>query len=182
MRKLAALLLLAASCAAEPLRHTDLARKGFEEWARSAAAGDAEKTLAGFTDAYKSEWLFERFKQGDLIIRKWRGELTGPARTQLDLWMGVSTRHGNGRQEPLTGAVLDHPSFAPMFRECFVLDAQLIKAMFNRMEIAQVYGDDQGVTVAVRSAPGAPVEMYEMVYERAGWKINNYKPPLGGGR
>lgn len=181
MRKVAALLLLAASCA-EPPKNTDIARKAFEEWARAAVAGDAEKTLAGFTDARKSEWLFERFLENDLIVRRWRGQMTGDARTQLDLWLGVAKRQGNGRDQPLTSIVLDHPSFAPMFREYFIQTAQGIKDSFSRMEIAQVYGDDQGVTVAVRSGPGSPTELYELVYERSGWRINNYKQPLNGGR
>lgn len=182
MRKLAVLLLLGASCAADPPKNTDLARKAFEEWARAAVAGDAEKTLAGLTDARKSEWLFERFLENDLIVRRWRGEMTGEARTQLDLWLGISKRHGNGREQPLPPIVLDHPSFAPMFREYFVLTAQGIKDVFSRMEVAQVFGDDQGVTVAVRSGPGSATELYELVYERSGWKINNYKPALNGGR
>ena len=181
MRKLAVLLLLAASCAEAP-KNTDIARKAFEDWARAAVAGDAEKTLAGFTDAKKSEWLFERFLENDLIVRKWRGELTGEPRTHLDLWLGVAKRHGNGRAEPLQSIVLDHPSFAQMFREYFVLTAHEIKASFSRMEIAQVFGDDQGVTVAVKSGPGTPTELYELIFERNGWKIHTYKQPLNGGR
>jgi hypothetical protein len=181
VRKFAVMLLLAASCAEAP-KNTEIARKAFEDWAKVASAGDAEKTLSGFTDAFKSEWLYDRFKLGDPITRKWRGELTGEPRTRLDLWLGIAAKQGNGRQSPLPSLVLEDPSFAPMFRECFLIDAQNIKSMFARMEIAQVYADDQGVTVAVRSGPGAPVEMYEMVYEHTGWKINNYRPPLNGGR
>jgi len=177
----AALMLLAVSCAEAP-KQTDFAKKSFEEWAKAAAAGDAEKTLAGFTDARKSEWLYERFLENDAIARRWRGELTGEARTHLDLWLGVSGKHGNGRTEPLQGIVLDHPSFAKMFREYFTLTANGIKAALSRVEVAQVYGDDSGVTVAVRSGPGTPTELYGLVYENNAWKIDTYRQPLNGGR
>jgi hypothetical protein len=182
VRKFAALLLLAASCAAEKPKDSQIARKAFEDWAKSAVSGDAEKTLAGFSDARKSEWLFDRFVENHLIVRKWRGELTGEARTHLDLWLGVSKRNGNGRDAPLQPIVLDHPSFAPMFREFFLLTAQGIKDSLSKLEIAQVYGDDSGVTVAVRAGPGAPTELYGLIFESGRWKIDTYRQPLNGGR
>ena len=177
----AALVLLAASCA-EPPKQTDFAKKAFEEWAKAAASGDADKTLAGFTDARKSEWLYDRFLENDAIARRWRGALTGEPRTHLDLWLGVSGKHGNGRTEPLNAIVLDHPTFGAMFREYFVLTAKGIRDALSRVEVSQVYGDDSGVTVAVRSGPGTPTELYGLVYENNAWKIDTYRQPLNGGR
>jgi hypothetical protein len=177
----AALVLLAVSCAETP-KQTDFARRAFEDWAKAAAAGDADKTLAGFTDARKSEWLYDRFLEKDAIARRWRAQLTGEARTHLDLWLGVSDRHGNGRQEPLLPVVLDHPSFAAMFREYFTLTARGIKDSLSKIQITQVYGDDSGVTVAVRSSPGGPTELYGLIYENSAWKIDTYRQPLNGGR
>ena len=170
----AALMLLAVSCA-QPPKQTDFAKKAFEDWAKAAADGDADRTLAGFTDARKSEWLYERFLENDAIARKWRAELTGTPRTHLDLWLGVSGRHGNGRAEPLQPIVLDHPSFVAMFREYFGLTAKGIKSKLSRVEVAEVYGDDSGVTVAVKTGPGTPTVLYGMVFEGNGWKIDTYK-------
>src|SRR4029453_11357007 len=85
VRKLAALFAFAAaSCAGPEL--SDGARKAFEEWAKAASSGDAEKTLAGFSDANKSAWLFDRLNENDPRTRRWRGDLTGTPRTALDLW------------------------------------------------------------------------------------------------
>jgi len=177
----AVLVLLAVSCAEGP-KQTDFAKKAFQDWAKAAASGDAVKTLAGFSDARKSEWLYERFLENDAIARRWRGSLTGEARTQLDLWLGVSGRHGNGRTEPLQPIVLDHPSFIAMFGEYFTLTARGIRDSLSRAEVAQVYGDDSGVTVAVKSGPGTPTELYGLIFENNGWKIDTYRQPLNGGR
>jgi hypothetical protein len=177
----AALVLLAVSCA-EPPKQTDFARRAFEAWAKAAASGDADKTLAGFSDARKSEWLYERFLENDAIARRWRADLTGEPRTHLDLWLGVAGKHGNGRAEPLQPIVLDHPSFAAMFRQYFALTAKGIRDLLSRAEIQQVYGDDSGVTVAVKAGPGTPTELYGLIYENNGWRIDTYRQPLNGGR
>jgi hypothetical protein len=179
VRKFSALLLvLAASCSTPEVKPTDNARKSFDAWAQAARSGDAEKTLAGFSDAKKSEWLYQLLEDNDPIARRWRGELTGTPRTQLDLWWGVSHKRGNGRDEILNAGVLYHPSFAKMFREYFMQTANSIRDQFSRLEIAQVYGDDSGITVAVKCVAGAPTELYGLVYERDGWKIDTYRQPL----
>jgi hypothetical protein len=178
VKKFAAVwLLVAAGCASPEPKQTEVARRTFEDWTKAAAAGDAEKTLAMFSDAKKSEWLFDLLEENDAIARRWRGELTGAARTDLDLWWGISHRNGNGR-EPLRASVLTHPSFIQMFREYFTRTAGAIKTQLSKLEVTNVYGDDTGITVAVRGGPGAPTELYGLVYERDGWKIDTYRQPL----
>jgi hypothetical protein len=177
VKRFFAVLLLAAGCATSEPKQTDIAKKTFEEWAKSAVAGDAEKTLAMLSDARKSEWLFERLEENDGIARRWRGELSGPVRTDLDLWWGISHRNGNGR-EPLRASVLTHPSFIQMFREYFMQSAGAIKTQFSKLEVTNIYGDDTGITVSVRCGVGAPTELYGLVYERDGWKIDTYRQPL----
>jgi hypothetical protein len=179
VKKLAALLLLTASCASEPTKQVDLARKQFEEWRSAAVAGDAEKTLAALSDAKKSEWLFELLEENDPRANRWRGELTGGPRTDLDLWWGVAHRTRSGR-EPLSAAVLYHPSFAALFREYFTLTASEIRRQMAKLEIIRVYGDDTGVTINVRQGAGARSEMYGLIYERDGWKIDTYSEGLTG--
>ena len=105
MKKFAALLLLVASCASEP-KNTDIARKAFEDWAKAAVAGDAEKTFSMLSDSNLADWLFNRLEENDPLARRWRGELTGRPRTDLDLWWGMSRKRGNGRAEPLASTVL----------------------------------------------------------------------------
>ena len=181
MRKFAVLLALAASCAAEP-KATDSAKRAFEEWAKAASAGDAEKTLSGFSDANKSQWLFDRLNENDPRAKRWRGDLTGEPRTALDLWWGQALKNGSGRNEPAPALVLSHPTFIALFRVFFTAEAKSIQTGLSRAEVTQTYGDDSGVTVLVKSGPGMPVEYYQMVYEGNSWKIDLYKPPQGGGK
>ena len=182
MRKLAVLLLLSASCASNADQQTDGARKAFEEWAQAASSGDAEKTLAGFSDGNKSQWLFDRLNENDPRTREWRGNLTGVARTHLDLWWGQALKNGNGRAEPLREVVLNHPTFIQLFREFYTMEMKSIQTNLSRAEVTQTYGDDSGVTVLVKSGPGKPIEYYQMIYEGNGWKIDLYRPPQAGGR
>jgi hypothetical protein len=170
-------LLFAAGCASQEVKQTDLARKSFMDWAKAAAAGDAEKTLAMLSDARKSEWLFQRLEEGDPAAARWRGELTGPPRTDLDLWWGVAHKTGNGR-EPLRSTVLYHPSFINLFREYFMQSVGAIKSQFSKLEITNAYGDDSGITVTVRCGAGAPTELYGLIFERDGWKVDTYRQPL----
>jgi hypothetical protein len=182
VRKLAVLFLLAASCAAEPPHHLDGARKAFEEWAKAASSGDAERTLAAFTDGNKSDWLYARLNENDPRSKRFRGELTGAPRTALDLWWGQAIRNGNGRDQPVSSLVLGDPSFVALFREYFTAEAKAIQTGLSRAEVTQAYGDATGVTVLVKSGPGMPIEYYQMIYEGNSWKIDLYKPPQPGGK
>ena len=178
MRRFSAVILLLASCSATEKKDIETVRQQFESWVKSAAAGDADKTLAMFSDAKKSEWLYDRLEENDPFARRWRGDLTGPARTDLDLWWGIAHTNRNGRTEPLRPSVLDHPTFRNLFKEYFVQTSGAIKAQFSKLEISNVYGDDTGITVAVKCGLGAPTELYGLVFEHDGWKIDSYRQPL----
>lgn len=185
MKKIAALLLaLLASCGGDdlisdesPTKRSDSARAAFENWVRAAVAGDAIRTFAMLSDGNKSGWLYDRLDEGDGSARRWRSELKGTARTDLDLWLGVAKRRGGGRDEPLPSSVLMDRSLQDLFVEFFVRTQEGIRVQMSRLQIAQVYGDDSGVTVAVRNGVGA-TELYGMVYERDGWKIDAHRQPL----
>jgi hypothetical protein len=156
------------------------AREAFESWVRAAVDGDAAKTFFMLSDGNKSNWVFDRLEEGDASARRWRGELTGTARTDLDLWWGVAKQRQSGRDEPLPSSVLLHPALAQLFTEFFVRTASGIKIQMSRLQIANIYGDDSGVTVAVRNGIGA-TELYGMIYERDGWKIDAHRQPLSQG-
>jgi len=160
---------------------TKSAREAFETWVRAAVEGNAEKTFAMLSDGNKSGWLFDRLEEGDVPARRWRSELTGTARTELDLWWGVARNRDSGRDEPLPSSVLMHPSLAQLFKEYFVRTQEGIRVQMSRVQIAQIYGDDSGVTVAVRNGVGA-TELYGMIYERDGWKIDAHRQPLSQGK
>lgn len=181
MRKLALLAVFAASCSTESLKMGDMARKEFEAWAKAAVSGDAEKTFAGCSDANLSEWLFKRLEENDAIVRRWRGQLTGRPRTDLDLWWGISRRNGNGRAEVVSQNVLRDPSFAQLFRNFYMLTLDDIRTQFSRMEISHVYGDDTGVTIVAKMGHGPPM-LVGLVFEDNRWKIDTTKEATGPGR
>lgn len=184
MKKILAPLFLAlASCSGSENADTmgaarsNSAREAFETWVKAAVKGDARTTFAMLSDGNKSGWIFDRLEEGDGSARRWRGELTGTARTELDLWWGVAKTRGSGREEPLPSSVITHPSLEQLFTEFFVRTQGGIQVQMSRLQVSQVYGDDSGVTVAVRNGQGA-TELYGMVYERDGWKIDAHRQPL----
>jgi len=188
VKKTVALLILgmlAASCASEPAnsKTTNIARESFEDWVRACVDGDWLKVFRGMSEAYKSAWLFDRLGESDLDARRWRGELSGQARTDLDLWLGVAKKHEDGREEPLPLSVLEHPTFATLFRDLFMRDWNSggIRIQMSRLQIAQVYSDDSGVTVVVKNGLNS-TELYGLANERGGWKIDGHRQPLMQGR
>jgi hypothetical protein len=185
LKKIAFLLLASlSSCGGDglisdssPTKRSDSARIAFENWVKAAVGGDGIRTFAMLSDANKSGWLYDRLEEGDGSSRRWRQELQGTARTDLDLWLGVAKKHGGGRDEPLPSSVLLDKSLQDLFTEFFMRTQEGIRVQMSRLQIAQVYGDDSGVTVAVRNGVGA-TELYGMVYERDGWKIDAHRQPL----
>jgi hypothetical protein len=178
MRKLAALLLLAASCAKDDKKENAVVRGAFEEWVKYNIDGNAEKSLEMLSDAKRSEWLYDRLEENDGLARRWRGELSGPARTDLDLWWGIAHQHKSGRADILKDSVLNHPSFIRLYRDYFAQNAALIRGQFSRLEILKVYADDTGITIVVKCGMGAPTELYGLTFERESWKIDSYAQPL----
>lgn len=185
MRKPVALALLAlvgASCSSsDTIDRKESARLGFEAWVRDCVNGDSTKVFHGMSDGNKSGWLFDRLEESDASARRWRGELTGQARTDLDLWLGVARRRGNGRDEPLPSSVLTHPSLDALFKELFMRTYDGIRLQMSRLQVSDVFSDDSGVTVSVKNGLGS-TELYGMVYERDGWKIDAHRQPLTQGR
>ena len=56
-------------------------------------------------------------------------------------------------------------------------DYGAIQLQMSRIQIAQVYSDDSGVTVAVKNGVNT-TELYGLIYERDGWKIDAHRQPL----
>jgi hypothetical protein len=180
VKKIVALLALGAiipSCSPTTVDRSAAAQEFFEDWVRACVKGDAPKVFHGMSDAYKSGWLFDRFEESDPATRRWRGELTGTARTDLDLWLGVSKQKGSGRESVLPPSVILDPSLTALFKEMFMKDLGGIQLQMSRIAIAKVYADDSGVTVAVKNGLNS-TELYGLVYERDGWKIDAHRQPL----
>jgi hypothetical protein len=178
VKRLAALLfLLPASCGPETKDTTVEAVKAFENWVRACVAGDGDTVFRGMSDGFKSGWLFDRLTEADPLARRWRGDLTGTARTDLDLWLGLAKKRNDGRQEPLPQTVLAHPSLLALFKDYFASEGRLRSEM-SRTAIGQAFADDTGVTVVVKNGAGS-TELYGLIAERDGWKVDAHREPLG---
>ena len=184
MKKAVVLVILGAlgmSCGPTKVDTAVQARGTFEDWVRACVAGQPIKVFAGMSDGYKSGWLYERLSESDTTTRRWRADLTGQARTDLDLWYGVAKKRDSGREEPLPTSVLIHPTLTALFSELFMRDYSGVQLQMSRLQIAKVYTDDTGVTVAVKNGLST-TELYGMVYERDGWKVDAHRQPLNPGR
>lgn len=171
---------LAAAC--EPFDPAETAHENtrqealhaFEEWRRAASQGRAEETFTRISDGLKSQWLFARLQEGDALARAWRGALAGAVRTDLDLWWEHCRRHPQERVELLPATVLGDPSLVKLWKDYFDQQATEVKFQMSRLEVVEAYVDPTGVSILVRNAYGRQ-EMYELVPEGGGWRINHHR-------
>jgi hypothetical protein len=180
IRYLASALLLFAlpGCAGGPPSVEEAALAEFKAWVAASAEGKAEESFQGLSDSYASEWLFEMSAGNDRIFRDWRGGLTGTVRTDLDIWIEhcKKTRARTGRADRAPGTVLQHPALVALWKSYFAVNAKAVALQMSRLEVLKAYGDDTGVTIAVRGV-SQKTELYGLVYDRGGWKIDNYRQP-----
>ncbi len=188
MRHFAAMGLLLAlpSCSPAEPTQVETARAAFQDWMKALAEADSARTFRMMSDANKSQWLYERLEENDPPARRWRGDMSergkadpkaAIARTDLDLWWAQAHKNGNGRDEPLPETVLEDPTFVVLWNEYIKKNANALKFRMSRVQIGQIYADDSGVTVAART--GTKTELWGLVYERDGWKVDNYREPQG---
>lgn len=178
MKKLAVLLfLLPASCGSDLKDPKVAAVQAFENWVKAFVAGDGDAVYKGMSDGLKSGWIYDRLAESDPAARRWRGELTGTARTDLDLWLGLAKKRNDGRKDNLPQSVLTHPSMAELFKTYFVNEGRLRNEM-SGLAIGQAFADDSGVTIAVKNGQGS-TELYGLIVEGDGWKVDAHREPLG---
>lgn len=178
MKRLAVLLfLLTASCGGDVKDSTADAIKAFEAWVKACVAGDGEAVFRGMSEGFKSGWLYDRLNEADPVARRWRGELTGTARTDLDLWWGLAKKRNDGRKDQLPPSVLNHPSLMGLFKD-ILADETGVRSQMARVAVAQGFADDTGVTIAIKNGAGT-TELYGMVAEVDGWKVDAHREPLG---
>jgi hypothetical protein len=181
VRKLGILACL-ASAACEDLPpdrtfETAEVRLAFEGWTRTIQKGDAPAVFAGMSLAFRSQWLFDLLKGGEARAHAWRRSLTGEARTGVDLWYNFHKDKDVPRVPTLDGALLNSPAVVAVWRDIFAESADEMKRQMSKLQISEVYQDGGGVTVLVKNVVGE-TEMYEMVAEGGGWKINHHRRAL----
>ena len=177
MKKLALLLFLLPASCSDVKEPTAAAIQSFEAWVKAFVNGDGDAVFNGMSDGLKSGWLYDRLAESDTAARRWRGELTGVARTDLDLWLGLAKKRNDGRKDNLPQTVLTHPSLPGLFKTYFVNEGRL-RAEMSRLAVGQAFADDSGVTIAVKNGQGS-TELYGLIVEGNGWKVDAHREPLG---
>ena len=179
MKRCLVLLCLACSCSSPPAPgQSEGATEAFKQWIQAAVDGNAQKTFDMLSLACKSEWIYKLLEQNDPTARQWRGTLTGPARTDLDLWWGRAHKEQSGRVYLLEPTVAADPSFFRLYQTYFTQAAGEIRAEFSRLQIAQVYSDDTGVTLTAKPSPTAAPVLCGFVFEGGGWKLDHMLEPV----
>lgn len=175
-----ALLLLAGlgyGCAdlpSEPGAESQVAQEAFEEWLDSLIRGDGDAAWAGLSDGNRSQWIFDRLRDGDVPAHDWRKAWTGEARTQLDLWYFYHRDRTDPRVRTLPSGVLEAPATRALWARYFNDSLPEVKRQMTKLEITQVYAEGGGASVTARNLFGK-TEMYQLVFERGGWKVDHHR-------
>jgi hypothetical protein len=52
-----------------------------------------------------------------------------------------------------------------------------VRQEFSTLKVAEVYADDTGASIAVRTTVGT-TELYQLIPEGAGWKIDHHRSSI----
>lgn len=169
-------ILLAAGCGELPPAPTAgaaEAQEAFEEWLDALVRGDATAAWAGLSEGNRSQWLFDRLRDGDAAAHDWRKAFSGEARTQLDLWYFFHRDRNDARVQVLPTALLSHPTTVALWTRYFSESHSEVKRQMLKLEVMQVYSDGNLVTVTARNIMGK-TEMYQLRYEAGGWRVDHH--------
>lgn len=170
-------LLASAGCAdlpSEPTAESQQAQEAFEDWLDALVRGDATAAWAGLSEGNRSQWLFDRLRDGDAPAHDWRKAFTGEPRTQVDLWYFFHRDRNDPRVRTLPLGMLNHPSTLALWARYFNDSLPSVKRQMERLEITQVYADGAMVTVLARNLVGK-TEMYQLVYEAGDWRVDHHR-------
>jgi hypothetical protein len=177
MRGFAAAFILLVSCEPFPGEaggEMGDSRDAFEYWRGLVVDGRFSECVQMMTQSYKSQWLYDVLTKGDFSAGQWRAKLTGPARTDLDLWFSEAGKDASaGRVLMLPRSVLAEPSLNPLLASYLVAERAELADQFRRLQIVKVSADEYGVTVLVHNRRGDP-ELYQLVVESGGWKVDGH--------
>lgn len=178
MRKFVALFALLVSCEPFPVDNEMVvgdARDAFEYWRGLVVDGKMREVIQTMTVSYKSQWVYDLCSTGAPGTAEWRARMTGIARTDLDLWLSKGGEDtSRGRVQDLPDTVIAEPTLQPLLVSMMEREKAAIASEFRRLQVVKVSADNHGVSILVHNQAGEP-EMYEMVLEGGGWKVNGHQ-------
>lgn len=157
----------------EPTAESNQAQEAFEDWLDALVRGDAKAAWEGLSEGNRSQWLFDRLRDGEATAHEWRKSWTGEARTQLDLWYFFHRERNDVRVKILPTGMLDHPSTLALWTRYFAESHPEVKRQMLKLEVTRVYSDGALVTVTARNILGK-TEMYQLRYEAGHWRVDHH--------
>lgn len=173
----AALLLALAACEDLPPEATPEEMRvedAFHAWLDALAAGDAATSWRLLSEGNRSQWLFDLLQAEDRTAHAWRLKLQGQTRTDVDLWYSFHKDRKIDRVARLPTSLLDDPSVYAVWKTTFDAQRENIRQEMSKIKVTKVYTDGSNATVTVLNAVSKP-EMFQLVIERGGWKIDHHK-------
>jgi hypothetical protein len=146
----------------------------FMAWVNHLAKGHADAAYQGLSELNKSQWLFGLLKAEDRAAHAWRLKLQGRTRTDVDLWYNYFKDKKDGRVDKLPTALLDDPAVLDLWRTTFEEQKEAIRIQMSKIQISEVFAEAAAASIIVRNIEGK-AEMYQMVFERADWKIDHHR-------
>jgi hypothetical protein len=146
----------------------------FIGWVTHLVKGNAEAAYRGLSEQNKSQWLFDLLRGEDRSAHAWRLKLEGRTRTDVDLWLNYFKDKRDGRVEKLPTSLLDDPGVLDVWRVTFESQKDVIRLQMSRLQISEIFTDAAAASIIVRNLEGK-TEMYQMVFERNGWKIDHHR-------
>ena len=151
----------------------------FQDWLDALIDGDATTSFRMLSDGNKSQWLFDLLKGEDRTAHAWRLKLEPQVRTDVDLWYNYFKDKKADRVDRLPSTLLDTPGVFAVWKATFDGQRENIRLEMSRIKVTSIYTDGGGATVTILNAINKS-EMYQMIIERGGWKIDHHKPGQSG--
>lgn len=180
MKRFAAALTAVALCACDalpPERTPDqtVVEDAFMDWVDALVVGNATAAYLGLSELNKSQWLFDLLRGEDRGAHDWRLKLDAQTRTDVDLWYNYfKDKAADLRVQKLGSSVLDSPEILALWRRTFDGQKESIRLQMSKVQVTEVYTDGAAASLTVRNILGK-TEIYELIFERGGWKINHHR-------
>lgn len=170
--------LLLAGCASgaqgEFAERKRAVREAFERWNASVAQGDVEAVYRGMSSGMKSHWLWTRIGDtSDNVTLRYVSSIDADTKPFLNDWMKANKNANPDRAFKLPMPVLTSAWLFNLFKETFQAGRAIAMSQADQRRVAEVYVDADGVSI-LTSMKGT-IELYVMVYEGDGWKVDGHR-------
>ncbi len=153
-----------------------VSREAFEKWNEANKRLDAEASWNGMTRSLRQTWLWTRLRDNtDQETQLHLARMDSQDRKILDKWYEAHEKWQPQRAEMLPEGILNGRWLFTLYRQTMERARGDIKAQAEARRVLEVYvGTDGGVTILTDTM--GVRELYDMMFEGDGWKVNLCKP------